>query len=254
LLHEAKGPEKQGGGVVFESIAAFLVALLGASAANAAEIRLVAGEIPPYSYQSQGKANGAAVRVVEEMAKILGEPTPIKFLPWPRAQGEALNTPNVGIIPLSRTPDRETLYHWIGPIVLDSEVLMTRAGGKAAPQSLDEAKDWVVGVLRATPGEMLLKNAGFNKIYTVNSQASSARVLDSNRLDAWLVAKLVAPYQYRLAGLDPATLRHGVEVRENNIFLGFNRETAAEIVDRWQNAYEKLKGDGAIDRIMQQYR
>lgn len=239
---------------MFERIAAFLVALVGVSAADAAEIRLVAAEIPPYSYRSDGEANGVAVRVVEEMAKILGEAAPFKFLPWPRAQREALNTPNVGIIPLSRTPDRESLYHWVGPIVLDSEVLMARTGGKAATQTLDEAKDWIVGVLRATPGETLLKDAGFTKIYTVNSPASSARMLDARRLDAWLVAKLVAPYQYRLAGLDPATLRPGVEVRENNIFLGFNRETAAETVDRWQKAYEKLRDEGAIDRIMEEYR
>ncbi len=213
----------------------------------------VAGDIPPYALVKDGKPDGAAVLIVAELAKSLGLPFDVEFQPWQRAQQTTQSNDNVGIIPLSRTPEREPLYKWVGPIVADQEVLLTRTGGKGAPRTLEEAKDWRVCVLRGSAGETALAAAGFTNLQAINDPASCARLLDSGRVDAWSAAKLVAPYQYRLNGLDPRLLQAGAVVRPNEIYLGLSRNISDERVGQWQKALDRLASSGTMAAIIKQF-
>ena len=221
-----------------------------ASQALAQEIRFVAGDIPPYAFQKDGQADGAAVKILQALLKGEGKTAPITFLPWSRAQQDAQQTDAIGIIPLSRTTEREPLYKWVGPLVPDRQVLVTKKGGKPAPKSVAEAKDWIVGVLRGSPGELMLKDAGFTRLDSVTDEATSARKLDAGHIDAWLVAELVAPFQYRLLNLDPSTLENSVDVRPNVIWLGLSKAVPDETVAKLQKDLDAMRSTGEVDAII----
>ncbi|MTJ80349.1 MAG: transporter substrate-binding domain-containing protein [Telmatospirillum sp.] len=220
---------------------------------NPLEVVFVAGDIPPYAMPRGQDPDGAAVRILESLAADLGLPFSVDFRPWQLAQKMAQSNGGVGVIPLSRTPEREPLYRWIGPIVADQEVLLFRAGGRPVPARLEEARDWPVAVLRGSAGESVLIKAGFTNLQAVNDPASCARLLEEGKVDAWSAARLVGPYQYRLNGLDPARLLAGPVVRPNDIYLGLARQTPDEVTACWQAALERVRAAGTTDRILRAF-
>jgi polar amino acid transport system substrate-binding protein len=232
----------------------FALALtFAAQSAFAAGLRFVAGEIPPYAYSENGKTNGAASLIVMEMARELGEPFALEFLPWKRAQDETQQNDNVAIIPLARNAEREPLYKWVGPIIVDQEVLITLAGGKPAPKSLAEAKDWSICTLLGSPTVAALSQAGFTNVQPTKDMATCSRMTNAGRADAWSAARMVAPYQYRMDGFDPSTLRYGALVRPNEIYMGLSPKVPDATVARWQGALEKLRANGKVAAILKTF-
>src|SRR5690349_7721603 len=68
-------------------------------------LRLVTGELPPYTFHVPpptvaeiGEPQGLVYEVVREVARRIGHPTGVEFLPWPLAQELAMNRPGVGIL------------------------------------------------------------------------------------------------------------------------------------------------------------
>ena len=120
---------------------------------RAKELRLLAAELPPYTFQippasvaeTPGVDQGLVYEVVSEMARRVGHTGLIEFLPWGEAQRIARTQPNIGILALTRTPERENQYRWLARIITDDLILVGGQGIDVA--SLDKVKDRPVGVL-----------------------------------------------------------------------------------------------------------
>jgi len=232
----------------------FLCALsAGSQPASAEDLRIVAGAIPPYAFKTGGQADGAATLIVDSIAMEFGSPIQVEFQPWSRAQRTAQQGRNIGIIPLSRSPERETQYKWVGPLIHDREVLMTVSGNRKAPADLEEAKAWPICVLRGSPGEAKLRALGFSGLYAATDTAACAHRLVSGKVDAWSVAEMVAPYQFKLEGFDPTVLSKGAEVRANTIYLGLSKDVADDVVARWQDSLDRMRASGKLAVILKPF-
>ena len=107
-----------------------LFAAACATSAIAGEMRLITAELPPYTFQMPpatvaefpGPGQGLVQEVVVEMARRVGHSGSIEYMPWSRAQQIAMTEPNVGILSLTRSPEREDKYRWLVKIVSDDLV------------------------------------------------------------------------------------------------------------------------------------
>ena len=61
-------------------------------------------------------------------------------VPWARGYKMATTQPDVGLFVAVRTPEREQLFHWVGPIVSTSASLYARSGEASPVTSLEEAR------------------------------------------------------------------------------------------------------------------
>ena len=149
---------------------------------RAKELHLLATELPPYSFQippasvaeTPGVDQGLVYEVVSEMARRIGHTGLIEFLPWGEAQRIARTQPNIGILALTRTPEREIQYCWLARIVTDDLILV---GGQGIDvSSLDKVKDRPVGVLGRSGAEALLRERGFTRIKPQPEEWMNARL------------------------------------------------------------------------------
>jgi polar amino acid transport system substrate-binding protein len=225
----------------------------GYRSAWAEDLSFVAGQIPPYAFKEDGKPNGPEPLIIEAITKEFGLPFKMRFQPWVRAQMTAQREKNIGIVPLSRTPEREALYKWVGPFVYDQEVLVTVSSDKKAPTSLDEAKDWSVCDLRGSPGDAKLKSLGFTHLFAATDTATCAHMLAAKQVDAWSSGIMPARYLFKLSGFDPATLSMGAKVRDNDTYLGFSRDVDDDVVARWQKSLDRMRADGRISTLMKSF-
>jgi polar amino acid transport system substrate-binding protein len=70
-----------------------------------------------------------------------GEEYEIRLMPWARAYKQIINKPNKILFSMTRTPQREYLFKWVGPIANNSFVFYARSDSKITINSLEDAKD-----------------------------------------------------------------------------------------------------------------
>lgn len=88
--------------------------------AAGANIQAVTEELPPYNYRDRdGLVTGLSVDLLQRMvdrSKLSLDSKGVQLLPWARAYQMALHQPNTVIFSIVRLPEREALFHWVGPI------------------------------------------------------------------------------------------------------------------------------------------
>lgn len=236
-----------------------LAMLLTAPSAGAAEMRLVAAELPPFSYHLPpptvseiGQPRGLVYELVREMARRLGHSGTIEFMGWTRAQELALIESNVGILALTRSPEREPFYNWMVNIVTDDLVLVGGAGVDVS--SLDAVRERPTGVLRTSGAEALLRELKFTRIEPASEEWVNAMKLRDRRIDAWLAPRLMVLYGWREIGGDASILNIGRIVRPSPIYLAASRDVPEAEAERWRDAFAEVRADGTYDRILSFYR
>jgi polar amino acid transport system substrate-binding protein len=240
------------------SVVLFLAALFATSPASA-EMRLVAAELPPFTYHVPpptvseiGEPRGLVYEVVREMARRIGHSGTIEFMGWTRAQELALIEPNVGILALTRSPEREPFYNWMVNIVTDDLILVGGTGVDVS--SLEQVKDRPTGVLRTSGAETLLRELKFSRIEPASEEWVNALKLRERRIDAWLAPRLMVLFGWREIGGDASTLNIGKIVRPSPIYFAASREVAESEAERWRDAFAQVRADGTYDRILSFYR
>lgn len=238
--------------------AAALLALVPAIVAGAG-LRLVAAELPPYTYQMPpatvaefpGPGQGLVHEVVEELARRVGQGAVIEYVPWVEAQRLAQARAGIGILALTRTPEREARYTWIAKIVTDDLVLV---GGQGVDVSaLDRVRDRPVAVLRGSGAEALLRERGFRRIVAAPEEWLNARRMRDRQVDAWLAPRLMVIHAYKEVGGDPQALAIGAIVRPSEIWFAASKGLPEADVQRWQQAFAAMQADGSYGRILRRY-
>jgi polar amino acid transport system substrate-binding protein len=235
------------------------VLLAGAAVARAETLRFVTAELPPYTFQIPpatvaevpGPGQGLVHEAVIEMAKRLNTSIAIEYMDWDGAQKLALSQPNIGILSITRTPEREEHYQWCCRIVTDDLILV---GGQGVDvSSLEKVRDRPIGVLYHSGAEALVRSLGFSRIHTSPEEWLNATKMKERRIDAWLAPRLMVIHAYKEIGADASTLNFGQIVRPSEIYLAFSKGTPEAEVARWADALKKIQDDGTLDQILARY-
>lgn len=237
-----------------------LVAALLLAPARAGELRLLTADLPPYTYrvpsasvsEFPGPGQGVVYEAVEAMAKrIDGQSELIEFMPWRTAQQVAMTEPDVGILALTRTAEREDKYRWLVKLVDDDLILV---GGQGVDvSSLEKVKNRPTGVLLLSGAQALLKQKGFTRIEPAPEEWINARKLRDRRIDAWLAPRQMVIYAYREVGGDPTALNIGEIVRPSEIWLAGSKSLSDAEAAKWQKAFQEIRADGTFERIVAKY-
>jgi polar amino acid transport system substrate-binding protein len=235
-------------------------AIASATLAGRAEtLRFVTAELPPYTFQvppatvaeEPGPGQGLVHEAVLEMARRLNVSIAIEYMDWAGAQQLALSQPDVGILSITRTPEREEHYQWCCRIVTDDLILV---GGQGVDvSSLEKVRDRPVGVLYHSGAEALVRSLGFSRVRPEPEEWLNATDMKERRIDAWLAPRLMVIHAYKEVGADAATLNFGQIVRPSEIYLAFSKGTPEAEAARWAGALKAIRDDGTLDRILARY-
>jgi len=222
------------------------------------ELRLLAAELPPYTYQvpsvsvseQPGPGRGVIHALVEELARRAGHSGRIEYMPWYRAQDIAQSEPNVGILALTRTPERESRYRWLLRLLSDDLVLVGSPGVDVS--DLAKVRERPVGVLQRSGAEALLRGLGFARLSPQPEEWMNAKGLKERRIDAWVAPRLMVIHAVREVRGNLDALQFGQIVRPSDLYLAASRDLSDEQARRWQAAFESMRADGSYERIVRQ--
>lgn len=233
--------------------AAALLSSVQANAADEKSVRIVTTQLPPYVIADNNQLSGVAVEIIAAMSKASNYTKKPEVLPWLRAQAETQeNGANTLIFPLSRTPEREPLYRWIGMLFADNLVAVRKTSSPTISRLNDCRK---IGVLNGGPGMAILAKTGLDKITeTVKEEAVNLKKLDADRIDCWVSGELIMHHLVKEAKLDIKQFKEIEVLSKIELNLAATRDISDAEANKWGFALENLKKTGAINDMVAKYR
>ncbi len=241
-------------------LAALAICTLAAHAGNA-DLRIVTEELPPYNMTQGGQITGLSTEVVQAVLREVGLQAPIKSMPWARAYDIALNEENVLIYSITRTPQREKLFKWVGVIAPTHWYLFSRPGRALPVKQLDDARKFQIATVNEDAGEQYLVSKGFvlgKNLQSSNKYEFNYEKLKLHRVDLWIANELNATYLSRQAGDDPDTTLVRVLAlpdlsNDDGLNMAFSSKTPDATVERFRKGLDTIRRNGTYDAIKKKW-
>jgi len=217
-----------------------------------ADITWYTEEYPPYNYAEMGVAEGIAVDVLNEVLTREGidpKDADIKVESWSEGYQTVIHTPMTAIFSTARTPEREHLFKWAGPVFSSENVLFAREDMNVTVSGPRDLAQLRIGIIRDDiAGADLLSLGIVPKDLVVSTNSSDiVSLLESAEIDVWAYAELPGEMILTRAsgeGLQ-AQYKKVYSLGTRDYFFAFNREVPDEVVDEFQEGIDRLmRGPG----------
>jgi len=235
------------------ALLALMLATLAGPACRAEPIQVVT-EDSSYTYLQDGKVAGPATAIVETALQRAGlADYRIALYPWARAYDMALQQPNTLIFLIARTQAREQQFKWAGEFMrIEYHLYKLRSRRDVVVRNLDEARQFAVGVMRDDVRQQYLQSRGFDKLVVSARNADSLRMLLDHKVHLLPLPENDVIRFCKEADVDPAALEKVLTLGEmtTGIYMAYSHTTPNETVARTRAAFDRLKADGTVARLM----
>lgn len=236
---------------VCKLIAGFLF-ILSSVTVIAEELTVVTEDWPPYNYMTESGVAGIATDIVKATlakAEISIQNNTIELLPWARAYRQSLDKKNVLIYTILRTPEREELFYWIGPIVPSQPFhFYKHRDSLCRVEHLEDAKKYQIGVLRNSIDEQFLSSHHFpeKSINPIYSQNLNMKKLLKDHLDLIIDSDETLRMRCDSMNLDYNEFEQLIVAFEKEYYMALSRHTSTATVTRINQAFNELAQSGLI--------
>lgn len=236
--------------------AAALLCLLLGSGAAAEQYQVVTEEWAPYNYVENSQLTGMTTEIVRAIMAQTGDDFEVVLQPSMRATQILRTRPKTIMYSLFRTPEREPLYKWVGPIVEESIHAYQLADAPPitsleqllhAPQVTTRHAGLVPQMLQSLGFHNLDKSAIESKLLYRMLLAGRTNIIVGDT-DAGVA------YYSRQLKIAPGTLRRiPIELYRSSLYIAFSLDSDEQLIAKWTNALEQLRQSGELARIQQRY-
>lgn len=229
-----------------------------AYAADLKSLNYVTESYPPYNFKAGGEVKGIAVDLLQEALKQSGNEITNKALsiqPWTRAYQSAMKGPNTVLFSTTRTEQREPLFQWVGPISDTRVVLLARKDSNITLNSVSDAANYKIGVIRDDIGEQLALSNGIPdaKLKRVGKAPALAKMLDKGRVDLWAYEENVARWFIKSNGLNNGDFVTVLVLSEGQLYYSFSPDVDPALVQQLQQAVDDVRGSSLYQEILGRY-
>lgn len=215
------------------------------------ELQVITEIAPPASFiDEDGELAGLAIELVQAIQQEIVDQTKIQVMPWARGYQELTTTPNIALFPTTRTPARENLFKWVGPLFTTHWIIYARKGSGLCLTKLEEAKSIKrIGVYRDDARAQLLRDQGFDNLDVADRQELNPAKLLAGRVDAILYSDLTLQEFFSKSDIDPELVEPIFEIGARDLYIAFSMDSDPETIRVWQEAVDRLEKRGDLQRI-----
>ncbi|KJU77754.1 substrate-binding periplasmic protein [Ectopseudomonas chengduensis] len=237
-------------------IAALLCLLMGALA-RAETYQLVTEEWAPYNYRENEHITGMATEVVRAIMALTGDDFEIRMRPSMRASRVLHTQPRTIMYSMFRTPERESLFKWVGPIAEESIYPYQLAIAAQPIHTLEQLLHTPrITTRHAGLVPTMLASMGFDNLDTSATESEQLyRMLLAGRTEV-IIGDTDAGVAYysRQLGIAPGSLRRvPIELYRSSLYIAFSRDSDDALVAAWAAALARLRRSGELARIQRRY-
>jgi polar amino acid transport system substrate-binding protein len=199
-------------------------------------------DYPPYNYSDPELKTvlGYSTDQVRKMMLAAGFNYDIKLYPWMRAYNRSLSGSRYCVYSTAKNPERENLFHWIGPLVTVEWSLFAKKGTPAAEvRTLEEAKQFVIGGLEGDASLIELKRQGFKAESVVTNWLNKEKLV-GQRIQLWIDDPRYIEYEEK-GGASLFEYVKVVKFKSSPLYLACNIETPLSEIESLRKALRKSR-------------
>lgn len=222
---------------------------------QALNVTLLTEEYRPFNYLDEnGHLRGVGAEVVQAMAAHIGYGKPIQSMAWKRVLQRIDEEKNIAVFSMTRTPQREDSYHWVGPIVPANAGIYQLENTPHPVQSLNDLRNaGSIGVQAGGADEQALRSYGFENLEPIHNPRGGVHMLATGRIDLLVSSDVELFEQLVDSSLTRSDIEMVYQFASGDLYLAFSKNTSAVVVKVWQDAYDHIRSHGQFDRVMSQY-
>jgi len=225
------------------------------------ELKVLTEDYTPFNYLENGSLKGFTTEIVQTLIKKTGvqiERNKILLWPWKRAYQTALEEDNVLLFTTTRTPQREKLFKWVGPIYPREQwVFKLKSRDDINVDNIQEAMVYKVAEVEDSANYQAFVKHGFlpgKNLITLSKGDSKIKMFLAGRIDLVSYIPLEAAYRLRELGKSYDIMKKLFLMSgEYKYYLAFSYGTDDEIVEQFQKAFDDMKHGGHYEKILKKY-
>ncbi|ABC28769.1 ABC-type amino acid transport/signal transduction systems, periplasmic component/domain [Hahella chejuensis KCTC 2396] len=216
----------------------------------------------PFNYRENGVAKGIALDLFDAIMETIGADKSrrdVHFMNWPEAYKAATSQHSSALFTMTRTPQREDKFKWVGPIYRSKVVLMGKRNGgeseESEPVHLKELGHKRICVIQDDVGHQLMISAGVKErnLTTTTHPLTCGQMLNNGEVDYWAYGSQTANWYLQQLGLDARDYEEVMTVTESSEYFAFNPGVDDRIIESFQKALDYLRLSGQMHDILQRY-
>ncbi|QNM98576.1 substrate-binding periplasmic protein [Chitinimonas koreensis] len=231
------------------------VTALFAAGLEAQALTFTTEDYPPFNMAVDKKVAGISTDILQDAIKRAGVSAEFKLLPWERALDMAKTQADVCVYSAVRTPEREKLFKWVGPLVADEITLFAKADSAIKLGGVNDAKKYKVGGYNGDAYGDFVEKQGI-KLERVTTDVQNLPKLAAGRIDLWVAGAQSGPYKASREGMKGAIkplLALG-DPKDSQMYLACNPGVPDDVVKKLNDAVQAVKKDGSADKIGAKYK
>jgi polar amino acid transport system substrate-binding protein len=222
------------------------------------QVTLLTENLPPFNMAASGRnfarekdLTGISTELVREMFKRAGIRYNLSLrFPWDRMYNLVLEKPDYAIFSTTRTPEREGLFKWVGPLVQNEWVLLAPADSTITVADLQAAAKYRIGAYKNDAVSQYLESQGLAPINALRDQENIPK-LEKGQIDLWATSNPGGPYLAKQAGV--TNLKVVLRFKTVELYLAFNPHSSDEAIQRLQKALDGMSHDGFVASVKDRY-
>jgi polar amino acid transport system substrate-binding protein len=213
-------------------------------------LRIITEIYPPYNFvDKNNNVTGQSTEIVQAILEKTGTRANIEVMPLSQGLAIAEKGPGVVIYSLNRTPLRENLFKWVGPIGYYEQAFYAKKGSTVVVSQLEDAKKVnKIGVYKGDAGAQFLASQGFTNLDESLTDAEALKKLMDGTVQLWLGNKDGLAITAAQAGVNPDDLvMMPTVVIQADLYIAFSKDVPDSTVTAWQSVLDALKQEKDID-------
>lgn len=224
----------------------------------ASQLSVVTESLPPLNYEERGVVTGYSTEIVQAVLQEARLTPTIEMIPWARAYQRALQQPNTLIYSMTRTPERNAQFEWIG-VLSNRQIYLYKLKSRTDIQvkTLSDAGAYKTGLVREMASAKEFMRKGQFPDYVVDyapTDESNMKKFLMGRVDLaifqnWSAAFLMKSQNRTMEELEPLLLLDG----SSNYYLAMSKNSDPALVKKIRKAFEKVQQSGLFDKLRLKY-
>jgi polar amino acid transport system substrate-binding protein len=203
-------------------------------------------ELPPYNYQENGTVQGMSVDLLEAVTEEMGTKVSredVQLVTWTEGYQAVLNGNNTVLFSMARTPERENLFKWAGPIYTNRKVLFARTESGITINNPEDLNNYRIGVITDDIAIQYLLDLGVDQsqIVTENDVEILIDKLNNGDIDLWAYPEASGRYFTEKVTGDSNSYIVVYELQSQETYYAFSKDVPDPVVQSFQQALDMVK-------------
>ncbi|WP_292464515.1 transporter substrate-binding domain-containing protein [Methanolobus sp.] len=211
-------------------------------------------QLPPYNYEENGTLQGISIDMLEAVTERMGAKVSreeVHLVPWTEGYQAVLTQNNTVLFSMARTPEREDMFKWAGPIYTNRKVLFARPDSGISVDGPEDLGEYCIGVITDDIAIQYLLDIGVDqsRIVTKSNMSALIAALDNGDIDMWACPEASGRYFTEQATGNYYSYRIVYQLHVQETYYAFSNDIPDSVVDSFQQALDDLKQEKDVTGI-----